>query len=123
LKIFLEAVQAQVGPEANLIKDVLAGVLAGTAPASLPKQTEPVKPTIVEKPVTERMFTMRVVRWVDAQGVPQIADQYTDADLTAAAAETAGGVMPLCRSPIPVAAIFAARTAAAIPSRALRSTW
>jgi hypothetical protein len=91
LKTFLEAVQAQVGPEADLIVSVLQGhakaVLAGTAPASLPKPATPEPAKIIERPMTERMFTMRTVRWRDAQGVQQIADQYTDADLMPSAAK------------------------------------
>jgi hypothetical protein len=102
LKVFLEAVQQQVQPEANLITSVLEGhakaVLAGTAPASLPKPAALAQPKIIEQPVTERMFAMRVVRWVDAKGVPQLADQYTDVDLTPAAASNGrrcNAVVPL----------------------------
>jgi hypothetical protein len=50
-------------------------------------------PTAVEvtEPVPEirRLFAMQVVRWRDAEGVQRVADQYTDADLTPAAAARA----------------------------------
>jgi len=90
LKVFLEAVQQQVQPEADLIANVLrghvTGVLAGDLPASLPKPPEPVQPEVIERPPIQRMFTLRIVRWLDAFGVQQLADQYTDADLTPSAA-------------------------------------
>lgn len=90
LRVFLEAAQQQVSPEASMITSVLEGhakaVLAGTAPASLPKPATPEPAAVVERPVTERMFTMRTVRWRDAHGAQQVADQYTHADLTPSAA-------------------------------------
>jgi hypothetical protein len=91
LRAFLEAVQQQIGPEAKAVTSVLEGhakaVLAGTAPASLPKPWVPDPAKVVERPVTERMFAMRTVRWRDVHGTQQIADQYTHADLTPAAAK------------------------------------
>jgi hypothetical protein len=90
LKIFAETIQQQLPPEIDFVAGVLEGhakaVLSGTAPASLPKLPEPVQPKIVEQVPIERVFTLRVVRWRDAHGVEQVADQYTDADMTLAAA-------------------------------------
>ena len=53
LKVFLEAVKAQVPPEASLVTNVLRdhakAVLAGTAPASLPKpEADPSQLKVVE---------------------------------------------------------------------------
>lgn len=102
LKVFLEAVQQQVKPEADLIVSVLEGhakaVLAGTAPASLPKPTvsEPLK--VVERAPVERMFAMKTVRWLDADGVPQLADQYSDVDLTPVAASNGSR----CNAVVPI---------------------
>jgi len=102
MMVFLEAVQAQVLPEADLIANVLrahaAGVMAGELPASLPKPAEPVQPNVIERPPTQRLFTLRVVRWLDASGVQQVADQYVDADLTPSAASNClrcGAVVPV----------------------------
>jgi len=47
------------------------------------------KPLIVEQPVTERVFALRTICWRDAAGVQRVADQYTDTDLTPAAAANA----------------------------------
>jgi hypothetical protein len=84
LQVFLEAVQQQVPPEADLVVSVLQGhasaVLVGTAAASLPKLPTPEPAKVIERPVTVRMFRMRTVRWLDAHGVQQTADQYTDVD-------------------------------------------
>jgi hypothetical protein len=91
LRMFLQAAQQQVGPETDMITSVLEGhasaVLAGTAPASLPKPVTPEPAKAIERPVTERVFTMRTVRWRDAHGVQQVSDQYAHADLTPAAAK------------------------------------
>ncbi|CCE00660.1 hypothetical protein [Bradyrhizobium sp. STM 3809] len=91
LRVFLEAVQQQVGPEASMITGVLEGhakaVLAGTAPASLPKPVPPEPVRVVERPLTERMFAMRAVRWHDVNGVERVCDQYEFADVTPSAAQ------------------------------------
>jgi hypothetical protein len=55
LRVFLEAVKAQVPPEAGLVTNVLRdhakAVLAGTAPASLPKpEPEPAPVRRIEPP-------------------------------------------------------------------------
>ena len=62
LKVFLEAVQAQVPPEASLVTNVLRdhakAVLAGTAPASLPKpEPDPSQLKVVEPPPTHVVNT------------------------------------------------------------------
>jgi hypothetical protein len=50
-------------------------------------QTTPVPVAVPEPaPETRRVFAMRVVRWLDAQGVQRLGDQYTSVDLTPAAA-------------------------------------
>jgi hypothetical protein len=86
LQVFLDAVKQQVPPAADVVASVLRdhakAVLVGTAPAFLPKpEPEPAPFKLVEPPPTELLFTLRSVRWTDAQGVKRIADQYTDAAL------------------------------------------
>jgi hypothetical protein len=62
LRVFLEAVKAQVPPEAGLVTNVLRdhakAVLAGTAPASLPKpEPDPAQLKAVEPPPTHVINT------------------------------------------------------------------
>ncbi len=62
LRVFLEAVKQQVPPEAGLVSSVLRdhakAVLAGTAPASLPKpEAECVQLSVVEPPLVEVVNT------------------------------------------------------------------
>jgi hypothetical protein len=68
------------------LRGMVEQIKTGAAP--IPPKPEHPAPVAVPEPTPEirRMFAMRVVRWVDAQGVQQVADQYTDVDLTPGAA-------------------------------------
>jgi hypothetical protein len=68
------------------LRAMVRAIADGSAPMP-PRKPEPA-PLIAPEPAPEirPMFAMRVVRWVDAKGVQRIGDQYTDVDLTPAAA-------------------------------------
>jgi hypothetical protein len=68
------------------LRGIVEQIKTGAAP--IPPKPEQPAPVAAPEPAPEirRMFTMRVVRWVDAQGVQRVADQYTDVDLTPSAA-------------------------------------
>ena len=52
-------------------------VLAGTAPAELPKPAEPAKPQIVKPaPETCKVFSMKSITWKDAAGPQQYGQIY-----------------------------------------------
>jgi hypothetical protein len=73
-------------------------VLDGTAPATLPTQENPFKPTIPVKPVTTRLFATRAVRWVDSSGETKLSRKWVDVDLPPETAERAlksGVCLPL----------------------------
>jgi len=59
-----------------------------TDAAPIPPKPEQPAPVVVTEPAPEirRMFAMRVVRWIDGQGVQRVGDQYTNVDLTPSAA-------------------------------------
>jgi hypothetical protein len=67
--------------QVNAIREGQFVIPAKPAPTAV-EVTEPV-------PEIRRLFAMQVVRWRDAEGVQRVADQYTDADLTPAAAARA----------------------------------
>jgi hypothetical protein len=87
LKVFVEAIQQQLPPEIEFVSTVLQGhakaVLAGTAPASLPKPPEPAPVVVVDPPTpTRTLFCMRSIKWRDAaSGRQHAVQQYEDVTL------------------------------------------
>jgi hypothetical protein len=100
---FLEAVKQQVPPAAEMVANVLQhhakAVLAGTAPASLPKpEAQPAPAVAVEqKPPTRTLFAMRSIKWRE-DGRQRTALQWSDVELPEHLAERAlrtGACVPL----------------------------
>lgn len=94
LKVFVEAVALQVPPEVEFVTSVLQGharaVLAGTAPASLPKLPEPVQPKIIiEQVATRHVFCLKSIKWRSAAGHQHAVMQYEFADLPISLADKA----------------------------------
>jgi len=87
---FLQSAMGQMETALNFqlaeLKVMLGMIRDGRQPIPADKKPEPVQPKVTEQVPTERAFTLRVVRWVDAHGIEQVADQYTDCNLTLAAA-------------------------------------
>lgn len=93
--------QVEIAAGAGLaeLRQMTEQIKTGSIPIPPPQPTAPAPVVNVERPVTERMFAMRTVRWRDANGAQQIADQYTYADLTPAAANNGracGAVVDVC---------------------------
>jgi len=93
LKVFVEAVQAQVPPETEFVASVLQGhakaVLNGAAPASLPKPPEPAPVVVVEQPPqTRTVFATHSLKWTE-NGRQRTALAFEDVTLPLELAEKA----------------------------------
>ena len=86
---FVSNTTTQVEVTAGFTLAELRGAVNAIADSSAPIPPKPTPaPVTVAEPAPEvrRVFTSRVIRWRDVQGVSQVADQFVDADLTPSAA-------------------------------------